>query len=71
MKFNIGDKVVNKVQRIGSFEPSKCQEYSIIQVVGTIKSGDSVIYVCTMDGYEFKEDELMSLEEYIQKLRQG
>lgn len=63
-KFEIGQAVVNKVERIGSYEPSTCQPFTKLTVDEVRKRGDGFEYVCTMDGYVFTEDELMTLEDY-------
>lgn len=65
-KFNIGDIVYNKVERRGSYEPSVARLYEKMEVDGVRRSNSSFIYICGFDGYEFKEDELMSKEEYIE-----
>ena len=59
-KFDIGQIVVNKVKRIGSYEPSTCQPFTKLTVDEVRKRGDRFEYVCTMDGYVFAEDELMT-----------
>lgn len=63
-KFDIGQIVVNKVKRIGSYEPSTCQPFTKLTVDEVRKKGDRFEYICTMDGYVFTEDELMTLEDY-------
>lgn len=68
-KFNIGDKVVNKVCMRGSYEPSILNPWNVIVVESIKKQGDKYLYICGFDGYEFLEDELMSVKEYISSLR--
>ena len=65
-RFSIGDIVYNKVERRGSYEPSVARPYEKMEVDGVRRSNSSFIYTCGFDGYEFKEDELMSKEEYIE-----
>lgn len=63
-RFSIGDYVYNKVARRGSYEPSICNKYSEICIESVRKCGDTFFYICGYNGYKFKEDELMSEEEY-------
>lgn len=64
-KFDIGDVVYNKVERMGSYEPSLCRPYSRLEIDEIKKRPNGTFeYVCTIDGYTFKENELMSKEEY-------
>lgn len=67
-KFNIGDKVVNKVYKRGSYEPSILNPWNVIVVESIKKQGDTYLYICGFDGYEFLEDELMSVKEYVASL---
>ena len=63
-KFNIGDKVVNKVRKRGSYEPSILNPYNVVIVEAVQKQGDAYLYICGYDGYQFLENELMSVKEY-------
>lgn len=69
-KFDIGDVVYNKVERWGSYEPSVCHPYTRLKIdeVKRRANGDFE-YICTIDGYTFKENELMSEKKY-KKLQQ-
>lgn len=67
-KFNIGDKVVNKVYKRGSYEPSILNPWNVIVVESIKKQGDKYFYICGFDGYKFLEDELMSVKEYVASL---
>ena len=63
-KFSIGDIVYNKVSTRGSYEPSMCDPNTRLKIEGVQKRGDTFLYTCDYDGYIFKEDELMSVQEY-------
>lgn len=64
MKFNIGDSVITKVSKRGSYEPSFCRVNEKMTVDGIEKHGSVIHYICGFDGYDFTEDELMSVDEY-------
>lgn len=64
-EFDIGDRVVAKVSKRGSSEPSFCRVGEVMTVDKIEKTKAGIIYVCTMDGYRFSRDELMSPEEYL------
>lgn len=63
-KFNIGDKVVNKVYKRGSYEPSTLNPWNVVIVEAFEQQGDTYLYTCGYDGYQFLENELMSVQEY-------
>ena len=67
-KFNIGDVVFNKVHRRGSYEPSVCEPNTKLIINEISKSSNGYIYTCGYDGYEFKEEELMSKNEFVRSL---
>ena len=67
-RFQIGDKVVNKVSKRGSYEPSILSPFSIIEVEKVEKMNDDFLYTCEYDGYKFSENELFSLQEYKETL---
>lgn len=68
MKFNIGDSVITKVSKRGSYEPSFCQVNEKMTVEGIKRVGSVIHYICGYDGYDFTEDEIMSIEKYKQTL---
>lgn len=63
-KYSLGQTVVNLVSKRGSYEPSVCDKYEKMTVDKVEVSGSIYVYTCGYDGYQFSEDELMSLEEY-------
>ena len=63
-KYNVGDEVICTVSRRGSYEPSICSSYSR-HIINTIQStSEGYIYVCDIDGYCFKESELISEKDF-------
>lgn len=71
-KFNIGQRVYSKVARRSSSEPTIARPGSRFTVCGIYKFGDMYQYkVEAYDFYDFNEDELMSAEEYAEKILQG
>lgn len=69
-KFSIGENVITKVTRRGSYEPSILPINSKVSIQKIEKVGDSFEYTCGYDGYHFKEDELMSIDEYSELLKE-
>lgn len=65
-KFQVGDYVSNKVSKKGSYEPSICNPYTRLEINAIRKSGNTFVYTCGFDGYEFTEDELLSPNEYVE-----
>lgn len=63
-KFQVGDYVYTTVSKRGSYEPSICNTHARLKVNCVRKSGDTFVYVCGFDGYEFTETELLSPNEY-------
>lgn len=63
-KFSIGQSVYNKVEKRGSYEPSVCVAFSRLKIDSIESTSDGTVYVCGMNGYHFKESELMSVDEY-------
>lgn len=64
-KYQIGDKVVNIVEKRGSGGPSTCVLHTILQINGVRLLDDNTYqYECGYDGYLFQENELVSLIEY-------
>lgn len=57
-KFSIGSSVYNKVEKRGSYEPSVCVAFSRLKIDSIENTSDG------MNGYRFKESELMSVDEY-------
>lgn len=69
-KYNIGQKVVATVSKRGSYEPSWCSVGEIMTVDSIERRPDgNYTYVCSMDGYRFAEDEIMTTREYGKKYR--
>lgn len=48
----------------GSYEPSVCAAFSRLKIDSIESTSDGIVYVCGMNGYRFKESELMSVDEY-------
>lgn len=67
-KFSIGQEVINLVSRRGSYEPSVCCRYEHMTVDKVEVSGNTYQYTCGYDGYQFLEDELVSVEEFRREL---
>lgn len=63
-KFEIGQDVYCTVAKRGSYEPSVCDAYTRHNVTSIESTIDGFIYVCGINGYRFKESELMSVGEY-------
>lgn len=63
-KYSLGQTVVNLVSKRGSYEPSVCNKYEKMTIDKVEVSGSTYMYTCGYDGYQFSEDELMSLGEY-------
>ena len=63
-KFQLGQIVYNKTQKKGSYEPSICRPYTQLQITKMEIYGDTIKYTCGYNGYEFWEDELLSVKEY-------
>lgn len=67
-KFNIGDIVYAMARKRGNYEPSYCHIGEKMEVISVAKRGDMYIYICGYDGYEFKENEIMSAKEYAKEI---
>lgn len=67
-KFSIGQIVYNKVSIRGSYEPSICKSFERLTIDKVEIFGNTYKYTCGYDGYEFTEDDLMSVEEYKETL---
>lgn len=65
-RFNVGDTVYSKVRRRGCAEPSYCYIGEMFTIKSVTQCGNHFVYTCGYDCYEFHEDELMDLSEYIQ-----
>lgn len=63
-RFSIGQTVVNKVSKKGAHEPVTCGPYEKMEIRSMSRIGNDYWYVCGEEGYEFAEDELISLTEY-------
>lgn len=63
-KYQLGQTVVNLVSTRGSYEPSICNKYEKMTIDKMEIHGNTYMYTCGYDGYQFLEDELMSLGEY-------
>ena len=67
-KYSLGQTVVKKKKKKGSYEPSMCGKYEKMTVDKVEVSGNTYVYTCGYDGYRFSEHELVSLEEYKSQL---
>ncbi len=68
-KFNIGDVVYSKVRRRGCAEPSYCHIGEMFTIKSVTQCGNHFVYTCGYDCYEFHEDELMTADEYVEKIK--
>lgn len=68
-RFNIGDTVITKVSVRGSYEPSVCSVHDKLTVEEIKRHGNTFLYTCDKwDGYQIKEEDLMSVKEYKESL---
>ena len=52
------------MEKRGSYEPSVCVAFSRLKIDSIENTSDGTVYVCGINGYSFKESELMSVDEY-------
>lgn len=65
-KFSIGQEVVNTVSKRGIYEPSVCTKYERMIIDKVEVFGETYQYTCGYDGYQFLENELISVEDFRQ-----
>ena len=70
-KFQIGDTVYNTVEKRGSYGPSVCRPFERLAVEEIRRDGAGFSYAAGFDGYCFKESELLSPDEYAERIRKG
>lgn len=67
-KFQIGQTVYNTISKRGSYGPGIADPFTKMEIESVKRVADDFLYTCGFEGWEFKESELLSPEEYARKI---